>query len=233
VTRRALLGTAGAVLLAASCVLSLGTTLLLGRWLVLAPQGASELLSSRSVPPKPVRGVPFAEAINRTALRHGLDPSLVAAVVAAESDFRPDAVSRRGARGLMQLLPAAWEEVASPACPWESCVFDPAANLEAGSRYLRRLLDRFLQDPRLALAAYNAGPSVVAAYRALPPYPETQGYVWRVGLAWWELRRTGTLGPLSRALLRSLDALPAATAASGVVACSLAALVVRLATRHG
>jgi hypothetical protein len=221
VTRRALLGTAGAVLLAASCVLSLGTTLLLGRWLVLAPQGASELLSSRSVPPKPVRGVPFAEAINRTALRHGLDPSLVAAVVAAESDFRPDAVSRRGARGLMQLL------------PWESCVFDPAANLEAGSRYLRRLLDRFLQDPRLALAAYNAGPSVVAAYRALPPYPETQGYVWRVGIAWWELRRTGTLGPLSRALLRSLDALPAATAASGLVACSLAALVVRLATRHG
>jgi len=232
VTRRALLGTAGAVLLAASCVLSLGTTLLLGRWLVLAPQGASELLSSRTVPPKPVRGVPFADAINRTALRHGLDPSLVAAVVAAESDFRPDAVSRRGARGLMQLLPAAWEEAAPSACPWESCVFDPAANLEAGSRYLRQMLDRFRRDPRLALAAYNAGPSVVAAHRALPPYPETQGYVLRVGMAWWELRRTGTLGPLSRALLRSVDVLPAVTAASGLVACTLAALVVRRATRH-
>ncbi len=230
-TRRGLLAATGA-LLATSCALSLGLTLMLGRWLILAPQGASELLSARSLPHKPVRGVPFADAINRAALRHGLDPSLVAAVVAVESDFRPGAVSRRGARGLMQLLPAAWKEVAPSACPQDLCVFDPAANLEAGSRYLRRMLDRFGQDPRLALAAYNAGPSVVAAHRALPPYPETRGYVLRVGIAWWELRRTGTLGPLSRVLLRSLDALPAATATSGLVACALAALVVRRAARH-
>lgn len=223
---------AASVLLAAACAASLGLTLVLGRWLVLAPQGAWQLLSSRSIRPAPVWGVPYADAINRAASRHGLDPSLVAAVVAAESDFHPEAVSPRGARGLMQLVPAAWREAAPAECAHDPCAFQPSANLEAGTRYLRRLLDRFGGDVRLALAAYNAGPSAVASYRGLPPYRETQGYVWRVGMAWWELRRTGTLSSLSRLLLRSVNALPALAAAGGLLTCVLAAVVVWRAGRR-
>ncbi|MFN3285393.1 MAG: lytic transglycosylase domain-containing protein [bacterium] len=222
----------GTVALGLAGVLSLACVVVAGRWLVLAPQGAAELLAARSLPSQPVHGIPFADEINRAARRHGLDPTLVAAVVAAESDFQPTAVSPKGARGLMQLVPVAWRETAPADCPWQACAFDPEANLEAGSRYLRRMLDRFGGDVRLALAAYNAGPETVAAYGGLPPYRETQGYVLRVGIAWWELRRTGTLRTLPRTLLRSLDSLPAAVAASTVLACTVAAVVVWRAARR-
>ncbi len=116
---------------------------------------------------------PFAAQIRRASKSANLSPALVAAVVAAESAFRPWAVSRVGAAGLMQLMPSVWLEqgLASP--------YEPAANLRAGCRHLRALLDRF-GDLTLALAAYNAGIATVAKSGGVPPYRETRDFVRRV-----------------------------------------------------
>jgi len=115
----------------------------------------------------------FDAVIERLALAYGLEAALVKAVVAAESNFRVDAVSRVGALGLMQLMPATADEmgVRKPLRPRE--------NLEGGVRYLKAMFDRF-GDVRRALAAYNAGPSAVERYAGIPPYPETEAYVERV-----------------------------------------------------
>ncbi len=104
------------------------------------------------------------------ARRHSLDPQLVKAVIQVESGWDPFAVSRRGAMGLMQLMPATVKEmgVRNP--------YDPEENINAGVRYLKALIDRF-GDIELALAAYNAGPKVVERYGAVPPYRETVHYV--------------------------------------------------------
>jgi len=117
---------------------------------------------------------PFAGEITEAALRYGVDPKLVTAVIAAESNFDPRAISRRQARGLMQLMP----EVAARLGVAD--VFDPRQNIDAGTRYLKELLDRYGQDLRLALAAYNAGPDRVVQFGGVPPYPETQEYVRRI-----------------------------------------------------
>jgi soluble lytic murein transglycosylase-like protein len=108
------------------------------------------------------------------AERHGLDPALVSAVVAVESGFQPEAVSRKGAQGLMQLMPRTAREmgVADP--------FDPAANLDGGSRYLSSLVARYDGDLTRALAAYNAGMGAVARHGGVPPYAETRRYVRKV-----------------------------------------------------
>jgi len=100
--------------------------------------------------------------------------ALVKAVIKAESAFNPRAVSRKGAQGLMQLMPdtARELEVYDP--------FDPYDNLQGGVRYLRRMLDTFGGDVTLALAAYNAGPGAVQRSNAVPPYPETRTYISRV-----------------------------------------------------
>jgi soluble lytic murein transglycosylase len=111
--------------------------------------------------------------IGLTAREHRLQPALVKAVIAAESNFDPEAVSRKGAQGLMQLMPetAAALGVADPLQPLE--------NVRAGTRYLRLMIDRY-GDLERALAAYNAGPSAVDRYGGVPPYPETRDYVQRV-----------------------------------------------------
>jgi len=111
------------------------------------------------------------------ARRYELDEELVSAVVRAESGYDPAAVSRVGAVGLMQLMPAtaAELEVDDP--------FDPEQNLDGGVRYLKWMLDRFEGEVDLALAAYNAGPAAVDRYGGIPPYPETRSYVRRV-LSW-------------------------------------------------
>lgn len=131
----------------------------------------------RVVAPKPVtpgRPAPAVEAlIESTAERHEIDAQLVRSVVAVESDFNPYAVSPKGAQGLMQLMPATARRfgVANS--------FDPAANLEAGVKYLKYLQDLF-QDERLALAAYNAGEGAVQRHKGVPPYAETRDYVEKV-----------------------------------------------------
>jgi Transglycosylase SLT domain len=108
------------------------------------------------------------------ARRHGLDPELVLAVIAVESAFRPNAVSPKGAQGLMQLMPFTARRfgVSDP--------FDPRQNIFGGVQYLRLLLDLFQGDIALSLAAYNAGENAVARYRGIPPYKETRSYVQKI-----------------------------------------------------
>lgn len=129
--------------------------------------------------------------VRDVAMRFGLSPLLVAAVIEAESEFNPRAVSRRGARGLMQLMPLTAKslQVEDP--------FDPRENVEAGVQHLKRLLDRFDGDLVLALAAYNAGEPAVLAYGGVPPYRETRRYVARV------LRRAGEANAAARVLAPS------------------------------
>lgn len=115
-----------------------------------------------------------------TAQRHGLEPNLVRAVVRVESNFNSSAISSAGAQGLMQLMPETAGEV-----PPEQ-LLDPEANLEAGTRFLRGLLEEFHWNLPLALAAYNAGANAVRRHRGIPPYDQTRTFVQRVLL---ELRR--------------------------------------------
>jgi hypothetical protein len=116
---------------------------------------------------------PYDDLIRRAGLSYDVDPALIKAVVAAESNFEPRALSRVGAQGLMQLMPetARAMGVRRP--------FVPRENIRGGVRYLRSLLDRF-DDLDHALAAYNAGPTAVLRYGGVPPYPETEEYVARV-----------------------------------------------------
>ena len=120
-----------------------------------------------------VRGQ-YADLINRIAAEEGVDPELVRAIIKAESNFDPGAVSRKGAQGLMQLMPGTAGRYAV------GDAFDPEANIRGGVRYLRSLHDLFPGQPTLALAAYNAGENVVLRYNGVPPYPETRQYVNRV-----------------------------------------------------
>ncbi len=160
---------------------------------------------------RPVHGVPYADLINQAADAHHLNPALVAAVVATESGFNARARSPRGAYGLMQVMPATWQEQArAPGCAPEvarltdpPCMDDPRANLEAGTAHLRRLVDRFKGNLPYALAAYNAGAGTVEHHEGVPPFPETTRYLHQVALAWLHLQREGTLSPLWRNLLRS------------------------------
>ncbi len=125
-----------------------------------------------------VSELPYADLIVSTARSHGISPHLVAAVVKAESGFNPLAQSRAGAKGLMQLMDGTARTLGV------SNVFDPAQNIEGGVRFLSSLLRRFNGDPKLALAAYNAGPGAVEKYGGIPPYRETRDYVAKV-LNYW------------------------------------------------
>lgn len=118
---------------------------------------------------------PFDSAISDAASRYGLNSALIKAVIKAESGFDPMAVSKKGAVGLMQLMPATAKRygVANS--------LDPVANIDGGARMLRELLTLFDNDVRLSLAAYNAGSNAVKKYgNAIPPYPETERYVGKV-----------------------------------------------------
>ena len=117
--------------------------------------------------------VPYSAQIRNAANSYSLDPALVASVIAVESNFNPQAVSKKSARGLMQLLPQTAAQMAVPNA------FDPAQNINGGTRYLRQLLDRY-KNLTLALAAYNAGPARVDFYHGVPPIAETRSYINRV-----------------------------------------------------
>lgn len=119
---------------------------------------------------------PFGVLIYEAASRYSLNPHLVAAIVRVESSFNPRALSRKGACGLMQLLP----ETARRFGLHRKDLFDPAKNLDAGARYLKWLADRFGHDPVRVLAAYNAGEGAVQRYGGVPPYRETRNYVDRI-----------------------------------------------------
>jgi soluble lytic murein transglycosylase-like protein len=128
-----------------------------------------------ALPPAPAAPAePYAALIHAAALKDGVSEKLIAHVIAVESNFNPRAVSRKRAQGLMQLLPktAARYSVAD--------VFDPAQNIDGGTRYLKDLLELYRGDLKLALAAYNAGPDMVQRYGGIPPFPETQNYVKRI-----------------------------------------------------
>jgi soluble lytic murein transglycosylase-like protein len=112
--------------------------------------------------------------IKDTAERHHVDPALVRAVIQAESGGSPAAVSRKGAQGLMQLVPGTAQKMGV------SNAFDPEQNVDGGVRYLRMLLERYHGDLDKALAAYNAGPSAVDRARGVPNIPETRAYVQKV-----------------------------------------------------
>jgi|Deesub1362A_J573_1020465.scaffolds.fasta_scaffold00876_1 soluble lytic murein transglycosylase len=125
--------------------------------------------------PHNVRDRSYYEGIIlRKSRKYNLDPSLVRAIITVESNWQPYAVSKKGAMGLMQLMPATARKtgVRNP--------FDPEQNIEGGTRYLRTLLDMFNNDLRLALAAYNAGPETVRKFGGVPPIAETRRYIRKV-----------------------------------------------------
>jgi soluble lytic murein transglycosylase-like protein len=117
---------------------------------------------------------PFHQLILQAADRHDVDPALVKAVILAESNYNPRAISRRGAKGLMQLMPATAKALGV------KDLFDPESNINGGVKYLRKLLDRFGGDVELALAAYNAGSRYVRKYRGVPPFRATRFYIRKV-----------------------------------------------------
>jgi soluble lytic murein transglycosylase-like protein len=118
----------------------------------------------------------YHQEILTAARQYQLNPSLIRAVIHAESGFNPKARSRAGAQGLMQLMPATAKELGT------TDVWLPQQNIQAGSAYLARLLQQFNGDRRLALAAYNAGPGAVSRYDGVPPFAETRAYLERVDI---------------------------------------------------
>src|SRR6476646_323456 len=119
-------------------------------------------------------GTPYGEIIAAASEAQGVNPMLVRALIQVESKFRPTARSRKGAMGLMQLMPSTAREynVRNP--------FEPKANIEAGIKHLKTLIDRFGSSIELGLAAYNAGPGAVEKFNGIPPYRETRNYVSRI-----------------------------------------------------
>jgi soluble lytic murein transglycosylase-like protein len=137
-----------------------------------APQSA--LPKTAAPPAQQAAPVDLAEVVREASDRYQLDPDFVSSVIKAESNFKPHAVSPKGAQGLMQLMPttAAQLGVKDP--------FDPRANVEAGTAHLSSLLDQYHNDPIKALAAYNAGAHRVQQYHGVPPYRETRAYVSKI-----------------------------------------------------
>jgi hypothetical protein len=135
-------------------------------------------------------GTAYDGIIEKAAKEYDIDASLISALIRAESNYEPRAVSRKGARGLMQLMPATAKRLSVRAS------FDPAANVRGGVRYLRELVDRFGHQPELVLAAYNAGEGAVQTYGGVPPYRETIAYVDRI-MTWW--KAAGASAPPSAA----------------------------------
>ncbi len=124
--------------------------------------------------PRPHSTATYDDVISEAARRHGVNFSLLKALIHVESYFDPKAVSKKGALGLCQIMPQNLQilNINDPFDPWE--------NIMGGARYLQQMLERFNGQLHLALAAYNAGPTMVEKYSSIPPFPETQEYVQKV-----------------------------------------------------
>jgi soluble lytic murein transglycosylase-like protein len=116
----------------------------------------------------------YDEIIKKAQKKYGVEFSLIKAVIEVESGFNPKAVSKKGAKGLMQIMPDNYKNL------FVKDPFNPSQNIMAGTLYLKRLLKRYEYKLPLALAAYNAGPQAVDKYKRIPPYKETQNYVRKV-----------------------------------------------------
>ncbi len=161
----------------------------------------AETAATPAVPAAPPeRALSIGEMIERSARKYGLPPAFVRAVVAAESNYRPDAISPKGAIGLMQLMPSTAKLYGA----------DPKVaeqNVDAGTRYLRELLLKYDSHAYRALAAYNAGPGTVDRYHGVPPYRETQNYILSVLRHWKQSEQAAVqaAGMESRPFSRSPD----------------------------
>jgi soluble lytic murein transglycosylase-like protein len=138
------------------------------------PEPVSATEAGAEATSAPLEGTPYDEIIGALSEAHGVDPMLVKALIQVESNYRPRARSPKGAMGLMQLMPSTAREykVRNP--------FDPKANIEAGIKHLKGLIDRFGDRVELALAAYNAGEGAVKKFNGVPPYRETRDYVSKI-----------------------------------------------------
>lgn len=159
----------------------------------------SVVVSPKVILPKPVESgqpapaaAPLNELVEQAARNYDLDPLLVQSVIKVESNFNPYAISDKGAEGLMQLIPATARRFGVKNS------FNARENIDAGVRYLKYLKTIF-RDDRLALAAYNAGEGAVAKYGWIPPYPETQNYVYKVGKHYGEARRAAQANKVPQA----------------------------------
>lgn len=147
-----------------------------------AKQDRTETRESHSVSPRTTTASPvmtkapkaYTDLINDACDRHGVDPALVHAIVKVESDFNPYALSRKGAMGLMQLMPQTALNMNV------QNTFNPQQNIDGGVKYLRYLMDRYEGNLSLALAAYNSGETAVKKWGTVPPFPETQSYVQKI-----------------------------------------------------
>jgi soluble lytic murein transglycosylase-like protein len=140
---------------------------------VIAPRAVPELPVGAVEPdeskPSPATGL--NDAVDRIAAEHSLPPQLIHSVIKVESNYNPNAISPKGAQGLMQLIPSTAKRFGV------ADSFNPMENIQGGAKYLKYLLDLYNNDYSLALAAYNAGEGAVAKYGAVPPYKETQNYL--------------------------------------------------------
>jgi Transglycosylase SLT domain len=138
------------------------------------PVVADPQAAERTVDPNVLQRTPYGEIIAAMSEAHGVDPLLVRALIQVESNYRPRAKSHKGAMGLMQLMPATAREhkVRNP--------YDPKANIGAGVKHLKALIDRFDGALDMALAAYNAGEGAVKKFGGIPPYRETRNYVSKI-----------------------------------------------------
>lgn len=128
--------------------------------------------AGRTFPVRPKTDL--SQVVNEISGKYRLDPDLVNSVIKAESEFNPHAISPKGAQGLMQLMPGTATQLGVPNA------FDPQANVDGGTKYLRELLEKYNFDLVKALAAYNAGPQRVERYGGVPPYYETRAYVAKI-----------------------------------------------------
>ena len=141
------------------------------------PTSSKYKLYIKEKPKKPLSGIStkkYDDVIRKAQKKYGVEFSLIKAVIKVESDFNPEAVSKKGAKGLMQIMPDNFKSLAV------KDPFNPFQNIMGGALYLQQLLKRYGNKLHLVLAAYNAGPEAVDKYKKIPPFEETQNYVKKV-----------------------------------------------------